>query len=169
MAELTNWKTLFKKESWGSRNFGIEVRVAVDRELNENDKTAMYRIADEIEDKIMRETVRTDPAEILDRAKEQHELLGCFPVTEKIFAEEIPNGYCSRWCCEMRPWQKVTTSKGVITLGWRKRVIEISWEPRVNAATADQLFPGEDVTKIDRLIHAWGYEKAARYIAKILA
>jgi hypothetical protein len=168
--EMTNWKTLHKKESWGTKNFGIELRVAVDRELNENDARATYKIMDEIEDVIMRETVRTDSEEIVERAEERLKLLACFPVTEKIFIEEIPNGYCSRWCCEMRPWYKVTTSHGIITLGWRKRVIELSWEPRVtNGVTADGLFPAEDVTKVAYTIHAWGYEKAKQYISRLLA
>jgi hypothetical protein len=68
----------------------------------------------------------------------------------------------------MTPWYKVTTRKGVITLGWRKRVIEISWEPSVNNE-ADELFPGEDVTKIGRTIHAWGYDKAKQYISRLLS
>jgi hypothetical protein len=166
--EFTNWKTLYKKESWGNKNFGIEIRVAMDRDPNQNDDRAAYRIAEEFEDKIMRETMRLDPQAATERAEDREKLLGCFPMIERIFAEEIPNGYCSRWCCEMIPWYKVTTTKGVVTIGWRKRVIHIEWEPRV-AAKADELFPGEDVTKVDYLIHAWGYEKAKYYLARILS
>lgn len=167
MTELTNWKTLYKKESWGDRDFGIEIRVAIDRELNENDKKAAYAVADEVEDKIMRETMRTDEKEMLVRTTEGAHILACFP-GEPILAEAIQNGYCSRWCCEMRPWYKVTTKKGVVTIGWRRRVIEVSWEPRVGAS-ADELFPDEDVTKTGRTIHAWSYPDAARYLAVLLA
>jgi hypothetical protein len=167
---FTNWKTLHKKESWGIKNFGIEIRVAVDRDLNDNDSRATYRIMDELENVLLRESMRLDAAEIAEATDEREKLMACFPTGEKIFVKEIPNGYCSRWCCSMKPWYTVTTTKGVVTLGWRKRVIEISWEPNVTGArTADALFPGEDVTKIGCLIHAWSYEKAKQYLAKILA
>lgn len=166
--EITNWKTLHKKESWGSQNFGIEIRVSVDRTLNENDTKATYKIVEEIENVIMRETMRLDSESIKRKDAERNELLGCFPMTDPgIFAEPIPNGYCSRWCCEMLPWYKVTTSKGIITIGWRKRVIEISWEERVNGCAA-ALFPGEDTTKIGRTIHAWNYDRAKAYISRLL-
>ncbi len=55
-----------------------------------------------------------------------------------------------------------------VRLCWRKRVIEIKWEPSV-AGPADIVFPGEDVTKIDRSIHAWGYDKAKLYIQRLLS
>ena len=165
-----DWKTLHKKESWGTKNFGIEIRVAIDRPLNENDAKATYNIMDELENVLMRETMRTDPEAAAEQAEEREKLLACFPTGEKIFVKDIPNGYCSGWCCSMKPWYEVTTTKGVVKLGWRKRVIEISWEPNVTGArTADALFPGEDVTKVGCLIHAWGYEKAKQYLARILA
>lgn len=165
--EFTNWKTLHKKESWGTKDFGIEIRVAIDRPLNENDSRATYRIMDELEDILLRESVRLDPESQRNKEVESTKLMECFS-GENIYAAEIPNGYCSRWCCAMTPWYRVTTRKGNITLGWRKRVIEITWEPQVNAATADELFLAENVTKDKHLIHAWGYEKAKLYIAKIL-
>jgi hypothetical protein len=165
---LTNWKTLYKQESYGSKNFGIEIRVAVDRELGRNDDVAMYRIADQIEDAIMRETLRLDPEAQKDREEVRAKLMECFG-DDKIFVEEIPNGYSQSWHYSMTPWYRVTTRKGIITLGWRKRVISISWEPTMNSATADQLFPGEDVTKFDQTIHAWGYEKAKTYISRLLS
>jgi hypothetical protein len=165
---LTNWKTLYKSESYGARNLGIEVRVAVDRELGRNDDMAMYRIADQIEDVIMRESLRLDATAQLAKKEEHDKLMELFG-DEKIFAEEIPNGYSTSWYYSMSPWYKVTTSKGIITLGWRKRVIEIQYEQRVNAASADSLFPDEDVTKSGRMIHAWGYDKAKRYISLILS
>ena len=50
--------------------------------------------------------------------------------------QRLPNGYCGddrAECpiCAERPWWKVTTEWGGFTLGWRKRVIAISWEPSV--------------------------------------
>jgi hypothetical protein len=167
--ELTNWKTVHKKEAWGDYNYGIEIRVAVPRDLNENDERAMYKIADEIESAIMSETVRLDPKVAEYRKKEREDLLACFKGRD-ILVEEIPNGYCSRWCCSQTPWFKVTTSNGVVTLGWRKSVIQIEWEPRVFAGlTAEMIFPDENVTKSGRMIHAHGLNKAEEYISKILA
>jgi hypothetical protein len=165
--EMTNWKTLCKKESWGEKNFGIEVRVAVDRDFTDADKRLSYRIADEIEEAIMRETMRLDPEKQKELEEESAKLMECFG-GRNIYASPIPNGYCSRWCCSMRPWYRVTTSKGVFVVGWRKSVISIEWEPH-NSLTADVLFPDEDVTKGGYSIHAWGYGKAKQYIDRILA
>ena len=165
--KMTDWKTLYKKESWGGHNFGIEVRVSIDRDLNENDSKAMYGVVDQIEAAIMTETMRLDPEHQKVRQEERTWLLKCFG-DDKIFVEEIPNGYSQGWEYSQSPWYKVTTSKGVITLGWRKRVIEISWMPQVGR-TAEEIFPDENVTKFDRTIHAWGYEKAKEYISRLLA
>lgn len=165
--EFTNWKTLYKKESWGEKDFGIEVRIAIDREFTDADKRLSYRIGNEIEEALLRESIRLDPEKQKEMEEESTKLMECFG-GRNIYASPIPNGYCSHWCCSMTPWYRVTTHKGIITLGWRKSVIEISWEPSVNAE-ADELFPGEDVTKIGRLIHAWGYEKAKQYISRLLA
>jgi hypothetical protein len=165
--ELTNWKTAYKIEKFGNSNFGLEIRVAVDRPLNENDEMAMYKIADDAEAALMTETMRLSPVAREKKEDERVKLIALFG-DAPILVREIPNGYCSRWCCSQIPWYTVTTKKGVITLGWRKRVIEITWEPSVNTV-AERLFPGEDCTKMDRLIHAWGYEKAQEYITKLLS
>jgi hypothetical protein len=165
--ELTNWKTLQKKESWGAKNFGIEIRVAVDRDLNENDVKATYKIMDEIENAVLSESMRLDPEAQKERQEERTKLLECFG-DRVIYVEEIPNGYGTSWYYSQSPWYRVTTSKGKVTLGWRKRVIEISWEPH-NGFTADVYFPNEDVTKFGYTIHAWGYEKAKQYLATILS
>lgn len=172
--ELTNWKTVYKKQSFGEKNYGVEIRVAIDRPFNDKDDLAMDKIAEDIESAIMSETLRLDPEAQEARRIEREKLLALFNdkvdgfgAGRDIFVEEIPNGYCSRWCCTQKPWYKVTTNRGVITIGWRKRVINISWEPQVGG-TADSLFPSEDVTTFDRTIHAWGYEKAKQYIARLL-
>ena len=164
--EMTNWKTLHKTEKYGQRNFGVEIKVAMDRGVTENDNIALCRVADEIEEAIMRETLRLDPEEVKLKEEQRAKLMACFGNFAN-YADEIPNGYCNRWCCSMLPWYVVGTPKGLVTIGWRKRVIQISWAPRVNGF-ADELFPGEDVTKIDRTIHAYGYDKAKAYISRIL-
>jgi hypothetical protein len=173
--ELTNWKTLYKSQSFGTKNYGIEIRYAMDREITENDNKAMYRIAEQIENAIMTETMRLDPKEQEYRKEEREKLLALFGdrvdehfgAGRDIYVEEIPNGYDSSWYNSQRPWFRVTTNRGIITLGWRKRVINISWEPSVGG-TAESLFPSEDSTKFERTIHAWSYEKAKAYISTLL-
>jgi len=65
------------------------------------------------------------------------------------------------------PWFHAQVGNGpIIKIGWRKRVINIDW----SSAKKDllHLFTGEEVTKDPHQIHAWGYEKAAEYLAKII-
>ena len=107
------------------------------------------------------------PVHIEEAIAERVSLLSVFP--QPIFVETIPNGYCSSYCCKYRPWFVVTTVKGRITIGWRKRVIEINWTDSTIDQSASELFPGEDVTKTEKLIHAWGYEKAKYYIQQLMA
>lgn len=53
-----------------------------------------------------------------------------------------------------------------ITIGWRKRVIHIDWT--ATGKKLPDLFPTERVTKEPTYIHAYGYDKAAEYLTKIL-
>jgi hypothetical protein len=63
----------------------------------------------------------------------------------------------------------VTTSRGVIKIGWRSRVINIDWSESDIKGLAKELFPNENVTKEDQYIHAWGYDKAKEYISVLMA
>jgi hypothetical protein len=74
----------------------------------------------------------------------------------------IPNGYCP--CNVCPPWFEVTTDVGIITIGWRKRVINIEWGNNNYL----HLFKAEDVTKDEHGIHAWGYERAIEYLGRIV-
>ena len=165
------YKTLRKYESFGGKGaVGIQILVSIDRPFTEADERAASKISDELMDSLLLETMRLDPDAAVEREVERQQLLGLFN-GQNIFTEELPNGYCSRACCSQRPWYRVTTKKGRITLGWRKRVIEIAWEPSV-AGEASLLFPNEDVTKGEhkgeQYIHAWSYDKAKQYIHKLL-
>jgi hypothetical protein len=82
--------------------------------------------------------------------------------------EEIPNGYCNRYCCAHLPWYIVTTRLGRIKIGWRKSVINIDWAETQGTKTSEELFQSENVTKDTRGIHAWGYEKARAYVGAII-
>lgn len=77
----------------------------------------------------------------------------------------IPNEY-SDWPGYI-PWFLVKTPDGDIKIGWRKRVIQITWES--NYLPFTESFESEDVTKVFnniRLIHAWSVEECIEYISK---
>jgi hypothetical protein len=82
--------------------------------------------------------------------------------------ETIPNEYWgdreSSWCT---PWFNVDTEIGKIKIGWRKRVISIDWSELPEYYRIKELFKDEDVTLTNKLVHAWGYEKAVEYLSKI--
>lgn len=169
MIAESDFKRAYKSEKLYSGKFGkfgVEIRIAIDRPFVNEDNFIMYEIADKLEDVLMRRTVMSDPEEIAKKKEEHDKLMACFPEGMAILAEELPNGYCPRWCCSMRPWYRVTTQYGIFTIGWRKRVIEISWDAKV-ASTADVMFPDETSTKFDHTIHAWDYEKAKQYIKRL--
>ena len=100
-------------------------------------------------------------------AEEKVAILALFPGTP--FVEEIPNGYCSQYCCKHLPWFIVTTQVGRVKIGWRKRVIQIDWSETRNTKNSEELFAKEDVTKEAKMIHAWSYEDAKRYLEAIIA
>lgn len=77
--------------------------------------------------------------------------------------EAIPNHYDPS--DEFPPWFKVETTFGAITIGWRKRVIEIIWS--ATGRDLSRLFKDEDVTKGPHYIHAWGTKKAVEYLKRI--
>lgn len=128
---------------------------------------AAYDAERAIQNAIMTALVATDPDAQKRRTAERAQIVGLFPAP--IYVEEIPNGYCADWCCKHLPWFIVTTTVGRIKIGWRKRVIEIDWSQTTGTKTAAELFADEDVTKDERMIHAWGEDKARAYVAAIVA
>jgi hypothetical protein len=163
-------KSLYKAESCGTYGtFQIEIIVGATKLPNtqaERIRIATREAVDRIEDAVMGEIIKNDP-DVMARGKEQKErLLGLFPGTP--FVEEIPNGYCPRWCCRHLPWFVVTTQVGRIKIGWRKRVILIDWSQTLQTKNSHELFEAEQVTMDEHMIHAWGYEDAKRYIDAIL-
>ena len=61
----------------------------------------------------------------------------------------------------------VTTQKGRIKLGWRKRVINIDWSESDIDLDGNEIFKDERVTTGDKYVHAWSYEKAIEYLTKL--
>jgi hypothetical protein len=160
-------QTLYTYQAWGKYKIDVEITADVKRELTENDYRNASKIGEKIVNSLMEETYNIDPQNKIVAEKERTEILSVFG-DRSIFVEEIPNGYCDRYCCKHLPWFIVTTTKGRIKIGWRKRVIHIDWEDSIIPDSAETLFPDQDVTKFDKGIHAWGIENAKVYIDKLL-
>ncbi len=121
-----------------------------------------------IQTAVMTYVVSNDPQAQKRRVAERAQLVGLFPAG--CFVEEIPNGYCSDWCCKHLPWFIVTAPPvGRITIGWRKSVMHLEWKGTVGTKTAEELFPKDNVTKGDFYIHAHSIEDAQRYINVVIA
>ncbi len=80
---------------------------------------------------------------------------------------EIKNQYCGQSCCQDKPWWLVQTKYGMVTIGWRKRVISIEWklnDPLTLHGKETQ--PKEDswVTSWENGVHAYGYAKVVEYM-----
>lgn len=82
---------------------------------------------------------------------------------ERYVMDAIPNGYHRDG--QGPPWFVVKMPFGDIVIGWRKHVMQIDWES--TKKDLSHLFREEDVTKGPFYIHAWGLEKATRYLARI--
>lgn len=88
---------------------------------------------------------------------------------EAIHVKVIDNQYSGNAHYYVDPWLVVTTSKGPIMLGWRKRVINIDWSDSDIAVDGQELFKDEKTTSSDRYVHAWSKEKAVEYLARLRA
>jgi len=128
---------------------------------------ALYDAQERIEQEMMAIAIAADPTSAERTAAEYESLVGSFPPTARIYAEAIPNQYCSRACCRHLPWYKVTGPFGVIILGWRKRVAVVDWSESAFKPRADILFPNEDTTKGEHSIHAWSTDKIRGYLATL--
>ena len=185
-----NYKQITALELQGQNSAGIKVLVALDREVTKNEYYEIAELAENFLRKtLLKNSALQDPEKLKIKEEMTKEILGCFPDTvtlqqkswtkENISltcpaildVEEIPNEYCKDYCCVHKPWFNVKTPQGTIKIGWRKRVINITWPEGINK-NGNELFPNEDVTKYTvgnlHTIHAWGYDKAKEYLAKIL-
>jgi len=151
-----------------SNDLDLEIMLDVKRELTEKDELNLMSHAQDIVNSIREETMNLDPEVKKKAAEERESILSLFPEKSKIFVEEVPNEYAIKPYGNHYPWYKITTPKGRVKIGWRKRVLNICWDETVINKTAKELFPDEDVTKFDKTIHAWGYAKAREYIYLIL-
>lgn len=169
---MMNYRNVYRSESHGTLgSWGFELNVSLPSEpypLTEAEQKLVYRAMEKLKKDLMLERERNRPGAQEERDAEVKELLSYFPPGTTVYYELIPNGYCSDACCVNRPRLVVTTPAGRIKVGWRKRVASISWEDSATKESANELFPGEDVTKEGRLIHAWTPDKAREYLARVI-
>ena len=162
---------LYASESFGNYGgFGIKILVAStnlpDLSSSVINSTA-HKAADIVSAEIMSAIVAGDEDAKRRSKKQKVELLAVFP--DRIFVEEIPNCYCSDWCCRHLPWFIITTETGRFKIGWRKRVIHLEWTDTVGTKSAEELFSEEETTKSGKMIHAWTLDKASEYVKAIIA
>jgi hypothetical protein len=153
--------------SFGVIGVQVFVKVNPERDLTSDEKSVIRRKCDEIEKVIAKETVSRDPQRAENRKIEKAEIIRLFP--QPIYVEEIPNGYCSDWCCQDKPWFKVTTSIGRFIIGWRKNVINIDWSETIVKDKGKDIFPDVKSTVGEKNIHAWSYLDAGKFIATLIA
>jgi hypothetical protein len=163
-----NIQRVHHSQAYGSKGKKciIEIYVDAGREFTKEEKWAFRDAADLIQKAVSNASYALDKEEQQLGEEHTQKLINLFG-ERKIFIEKIENGY---WKEDVHnPWLIVTTDKGHIKIGWRKRVIQIEWDKTIVDKKADDLFPDEDVTKEGKMIHAWTYEKAQEYLNKILS
>ena len=153
--------------TYGETTIGLYVDI--NREFTDKDELAFMNCINSLKNQILEETINLDPKTKGRAIEERNHILSLFD-DNSIFVEEIPNGYCSEYCCKHLPWFIVTTKIGRIKIGWRKRVIHIDWSDTIISGDGETLFPEESkkTTVGDKYIHAWSYEKAKEYIDILL-
>ncbi len=79
-----------------------------------------------------------------------------------VVLHEVPNRYSGD---PMTPWFSVSNPYGAdLTIGWRKNVINIEWPASVTVDWGDE---AKATTNGPGMIHAWGWQKAERYLTSI--
>lgn len=161
----------FKNSSIETHTLGmhLQVKIAVAGlgELSDNEQWCIDDACQKTMEDLLILRRKADSKVIENTEKATAKLLECFP--QYVSCEIIPNEYCGKACCIDRPWLMVTTKKGKVKIGWRKRVINIDFTDSMILGTAQEIFPNEDVTKHKQIIHAWGYDKAKEYLEKLLS
>ena len=84
-----------------------------------------------------------------------------------VYVKVIDNQYSSNACYYVDPWLIVTTLRGPITIGWRKRVINLDWSDSDITVDGRELFKDESTTKDKEYVHCWGMGKALEYLKKL--
>jgi hypothetical protein len=167
-----DYTLLTSTESFGKVCYGVKIMIAVGGgralPLNTDELSDVgYQAQCLVRNALISSVLAEDPEQALAESKDRAALVGLFE--GPIFVEEVPNGYAPEDpYFKAFPWYVVTTTAGRFKVGWRKRVIHVEWTETLCKLTAEQLFPNENVTKHERVIHAWSLEKAQEYISSVL-
>lgn len=146
---------------------GVKILISADRKLKDDEERMCREFCSNLVDAIQYHDEKTSLEAIQKVKDERAQILSLFPSV--IYVRDIPNEYWPKnYGFYYFPWFIVTTAIGHIKIGCRKRVIVIDWTDTDVKQSADELFPDENVTKINKSIHAWGYDKAREYISKLL-
>lgn len=164
-----SWDNNCSGETYGGsiQEFRYNLDLYVGRKLEDAERFALTRALEKAFCEIHARTISLNPEHMVASQEEQRDLLDCF-VDEAIYVELIPNGYCSEYCCRHLPWFRVTTRKGILELGWRKRVISLDWSATTIKQTGKELFPNRTMTLGDDYLHASGYEDLKNCIATLM-
>jgi hypothetical protein len=151
--------------------YGLQINIAMENDEcieSERVRNALYHAEKLVSNAVQLEQVLSDKDKVNQAKADQQKLVEQFP--EPIYVKEIPNGY---WGDDhpagvLNPWLLVTTRIGVFKVGFRKRVIELSWEDTdAKSVDGDEIFKDEGVTVEQSMVHAWSFEKLGEYIARI--
>jgi hypothetical protein len=167
--EDDNFKTVAEfSRSMDGKTRGFRIQIFGFTDLNQDEQYRITCVAENLERELFHSQLIRDESAIERGNAVERELRRCFEAP--IYYKRIPNEYWNNGSpfAVSSPWLLVTTSVGLFKIGWRKRVICIDWRDSDVSATAENLFPKEDVTKSGCLIHAWTYDKAREYITTIL-
>ena len=165
--ETTSYET---GSNHGYYKFYINIQgdLNVTESSSEGLKSILSDASYDLQRKIQEYIIRNDPGAVKSREEVITKLKSLFK--SPVYSKEVPNEYWNSDAMSYKsPWLMVTTKHGLIRVGWRKRVIEIDWSTSDIKSTAQELFPEENVTKNGRLIHAWSYNDADRYLDRILS
>lgn len=75
----------------------------------------------------------------------------------------VPNGYDR----DGPPWFSVHTPKGVFDVGWRKRVIMLSWEHTTIEVQGADIVAGHEITHGPRYCHCWGPQECIAALVRL--
>lgn len=147
------------------QEISANIDIILDRELTSDESYFINQKSEEIIRLLRKNTIVNSDQHKNELKEEKDKIISCFGGIH-IYVKPIDNGYGKN---SLNPWFEVTTSKGIIVIGWRHRVINIDWEKSDIKDKADDLFPNENVTKDHKSIHAYGYDKATQYLRLLLS
>jgi hypothetical protein len=168
--KIYNYETT---EGYGEKAtpFKLEARLEQGRVLDEVDQKVIYKHLEALRKELQGRTTALDPVNKAAKVEWLTKARDCFAEAgmPAVYIQETDNEYCGALCCPHLPWLLVTTEIGIFKVGWRKRVMSLDWGKTQISASAHELFPDENVTKVGHEIHCWSYAKLGQYLKGVYA